>query len=346
MAAYVQDEFNIGKKIKINAGLRYSLFAQVGPFKHYTYDANNNKTDSTNYASGEVVKTYGGLEPRLNVRYELTEASSVKASVTKTYQYIHLVSNNGSTLPTDIWVPSTGTVQPQESWQYSTGYFHNFLNNKLETSVEVYYKDMKHQIEYKEGYTPNNITEPELNYVFGKGESYGAEFYINKTKGKFTGWIAYTLSWTWKTFKDLNHGETFPAKYDRRHDLSVVASFEMNSRWTLSAIFIYGSGNAITLPTNFYFINGQLTQQYSNINAYRLPAYHRLDLSAVYTPKPKTGRKWQGSWVFSVYNVYNHWNPYFLYVDTEGSVSQGINLSVKQVTIFPIIPSVTYNFKF
>lgn len=354
-AIYLQDDFDLSKKFKINAGLRYSAFAQIGPYERYIYDANQTKTDSSHYGSGQIVKAYGGLEPRLNIRYELDDKSSLKGSVTKTYQYIHLISNNGSTLPTDIWVPSTVLVQPQEAWQYATGYFRNFLDNKLETSVEVYYKDMKHQIEYKEGYTPNNIQDPELSYVFGRGEAYGAEFFINKTKGKLTGWIGYTLSWTWKYFPDLNNGNRFPAKYDRRHDLSVVASHELNPKWTLSAVFVYGSGNAITLPTSNYVISGstppnpstaQLIQQHSDINAYRLPAYHRMDVSAVYTPKHKKDKKWESNWVFSVYNVYDHWNPYFLYVDTQGSVAQGISVSVKQVTIFPIIPSITYNFKF
>ncbi|XZF15321.1 TonB-dependent receptor [Chitinophagaceae bacterium MMS25-I14] len=345
-AAYVQDEFDLAPGLKINAGLRYSWFGQVGPYTRYTFDAFGNKSDSTRYGTGQLVKAYGGLEPRFNIRYVLDQYSSLKASITKTYQYIHLVTNNGSTLPTDTWVPSTYITQPQVSWQYALGYFHNFLDNKVETSVEVYYKSMKHQIEFREGYVPNSIRDQELDFVFGSGEAYGAEFFINKTRGKFTGWIGYTLSWTWRTFPDLNDGERFPAKYDRRHDLSLVASYEHSKKWTFSAIFIFGSGNAITLPTNYYFIEQQLVQQYSKLNAYRLPPYHRLDLSAVYTPQHKKKRKWSSSWAFSIYNVYDRYNPYFLYVDTKGNVSQGIEAKVMQVSIFPILPSITYNFKF
>jgi hypothetical protein len=244
-------------------------------------------------------------------------------------------------------VPSTLLVQPQAAWQYSLGYFRNFLDNKIETSVEVYYKKMKHQIEYREGYTPTSVTtDPELDYVFGDGEAYGAEFFINKTKGKFTGWIGYTLSWTWRQFPQLNNGDRFPAKYDRRHDLSVVATYEHSKRWTFSAVFIFGSGNAITLPTNYYFIEQQLTPEYSKVNEYRLFPYHRLDLSAIYKPKPKKPRKWQSSWAFSIYNVYSRQNPYFLYVDSKGNTTEGIEVKVKQVSIFPILPSVTYNFNF
>lgn len=344
--AYIMDEFDPAKWLKINAGVRYSWFGQAGPYTQYQYDINQKKTDSTRYSSGDIVKTYGGFEPRLNMRFGLNERSSIKASVSKSYQYIHLVSNNGSTLPTDLWVPSTFYVQPQMSWQYSLGYFRNFLDNKLETSVEVYYKDMKNQIEYREGYIPSTLRDPELDFVFGKGEAYGAEFFVNKTKGKFTGWVGYTLSWTYRTFKDINKGERYPAKYDRRHDISIVGSYELNSRWTVSTVFVYGSGNAITLPTNYYFVDQTVVPQYSQTNAYRLFAYHRLDLSAIYKPQHKKPRKWQGSWAFSIYNVYSRQNPYFLYVDTKGDLNGGVQAKVMQVSIFPILPSITYNFKF
>ncbi len=346
--AYILDEFEPTKWLKINAGIRYSWFAQSGPYSVYETDLNGKRTDSTTYTKGETVKTYGGWEPRLNLRFELNSSSSIKASAAKAYQYIHLVSNNGSTLPTDLWVPSTLIVQPQQAWQYSIGYFKNFLDDALETSVEVYYKDMQNQVEYRQGYVPNTIQDPELDFVFGTGESYGVEFFINKTKGKFTGWIGYTLSWTYRTFPDLNKGNPYPAKYDRRHDLSIVASYEMNKKWTVSAIFVYGSGNAITLPTNYYFIDQTIVPEYSELNAYRLFPYHRLDLSAVLTPQKqiRKNKRWRSSWAFSVYNVYSRQNPYFLYVDTRGNVTQGIEASVKQVSIFPILPSITYNFKF
>jgi len=341
------DEFDPAKWLRVNAGIRYSWFAQIGPYTRYEYaGGGDQKTDSFSYSSGAIAKAYGGWEPRLNMRFALNDASSIKASVARTYQYVHLVSNNGSTLPTDVWVPSTYVVKPEIAWQYSTGYFRNFLDNKLETSVEVYYKDMRNQIEYQENYVPNTLKDPELSYVFGHGWSYGAEFFINKTQGRFTGWIGYTLSWTYRQFPDLNNGDIYPAKYDRRHDVSVVGSYELNKKWTLSGVFIYGSGNAITLPTGFYLINGQVQEVFSKINAYRLPSYHRLDLSAIYTPQHKKPRRWQGSWAFSIYNVYDRHNPYFLYADVPGSLQSGVNVKVYEVSIFPIIPSITYNFKF
>lgn len=346
VGAYILDDFELTKWWKINAGVRYSGFAQIGPYTLYTYDAAGKATDSTKYSDGEFVKTYGGLEPRLNMRFELNENSSIKTSVAKSYQYIHLISNNGSTLPTDVWVPSTYTVKPQMAWQYSTGYFHNFLDNKLETSVEVYYKEMKNQIQYKDGYTPNTLDDPERSYVFGNGMAYGAEFFINKTQGNFTGWIGYTLSWTNQKFPLLNNGETFPAKYDRRHDISIVSSYKFGQKWSVSAVFVYGSGNAITLPTAYYIVDNRLVESFSKLNAYRLPAYHRLDVSATYTPQHKKPHKWEGSWTFSVYNIYNRHNPYFLYVDNQGTVSTGVQVKIYEVYILPILPSITYNFKF
>lgn len=346
--AYIMDEFDPTSWLKINAGIRYSWFGQVGPYKLYETNLTGQRIDSTTYENGEIVTTYGGWEPRLNMRFELNDRSSIKASVTKTYQYIHLISNNGSTLPTDLWVPSTLVVQPQESWQYSLGYFRNFFDNALETSIEVYYKDLRQQVEYRSGYVPNTIQDPELDFVFGNGEAYGAEFFINKTKGKFTGWIGYTLSWTYRTFPDLNNGNPYPAKYDRRHDLSIVASYELSPKWTFSSVFVYGTGNAITLPTNYYFVSQNIVPEYSELNAYRLFPYHRLDLSAVLTPQrqKRKNKRWESSWAFSIYNVYSRQNPYFLYVDTGGDLEEGVEANVKQVSIFPILPSITYNFKF
>jgi hypothetical protein len=346
-AIYVQDDWEINGKWQMNAGLRYSIFQQVGPNKIYTTDIDGNRTDSLVYEKGKTVKTYGGLEPRLTLRYAINEGTSIKTSVTRNLQYIHLVSNSGTTLPTDLWVPSTYKVKPQISWQYAAGLYKNFNNNKYETSLEVYYKSMNNQIEYKEGYTPNSLDDTENSFVFGKGWSYGTELFINKVKGPLTGWIGYTLSWTWRKFPDLNFGEKYPAKFDRRHDLSVVAIYEYNKKWKFSATFIYGTGNATTLPQRFYFVGNVLSQEYSRINQYRVPAYHRLDLSAILTPKKNAIRKWKTEWVFSVYNAYSRQNPYFIYFDQRGSPYDGtLQVQAKQVSIFPIIPSVTWNFKF
>lgn len=343
-AFYAQDDWDIIKNVRLNYGLRYSKFQQVGKYIAYTTDIYGNKLDSIVYGSGTVVKSYGGFEPRVTLRYAINDYSSIKAAVTRNIQYIHLVSNAGTTLPTDLWVPSTYRVKPQIGWQYALGYFRNFNNNMFETSLELYYKTMQNQIEYREGYTPNTLKDPEEDFVFGKGWSYGTELFINKVRGRFTGWIGYTLSWTWRKFPDINEGKKYPSKYDRRHDLSVVSIYELSKKWKFSTVFVLGTGNAITLPERFYFIDGVLTQELSRINAYRMTPYHRLDLSATYTPQQKRKRKYSSNWVFSIYNVYSRQNPYFYYFDQEGSAVEGtLTVKAKQVSLFPVIPSVTWN---
>jgi hypothetical protein len=345
-AVYVQDDWDLSEKWKAAYGLRWSAFTQLGPYTKYIRDADQNKLDSTVYGNMEKIVTYSGFEPRLTLRYSINATTSLKASVARNLQFIHLVSNSGSTLPTDLWVPSTFRVKPQISWQYAAGIFKNFNNNHWETSVELYYKKMQNQIEYKEGYQPS-LKDPEEDFTFGKGWSYGSEWFINKTSGRLTGWLGYTLSWTWRQFPALNGGIKYPAKYDRRHDLSLVGMYELNDRWKFGAVFVYGTGNATSLPERFYIISGVLTQEFSAINQYRLPSYHRLDLSATYTPKPKPGRKLHGSWVFSTYNTYSRMNPYFIYYDQSGNAYDGsLKIEARQVSLFPILPSVTWNFKF
>jgi outer membrane receptor protein involved in Fe transport len=346
LAVYLMDDWEINDQLKINYGVRYSYFQQIGPYTRYNKDANGNTLDSIIYKRGKGIQDYGGLEPRFTMRYAINDETSLKAAVTRNMQFIHLVSNSGSTLPTDIWVPSTYRVKPQIGWQYAAGFFKNFKDNMWETSVEVYYKTMANQIEYREGYSPG-IGDPEESFVYGKGWSYGAEFYVNKARGKFTGWIGYTLSWTWRKFDELNLGEQYPGRFDRRHDLSVVTNYQQNKKWKYSAVFVYGTGNAFSLPERFFLVDGVLTQQFSRINQYRLPAYHRLDLAAIYTPQPKKARKIKKEWVFSVYNAYSRQNPYFIYFDQTGNPLQGtLEVEARQVSLFPIIPSVTLNFKF
>ncbi len=345
-AVYVQDDWDLSDKLKINVGLRFASFTQIGPYTNYTLDQDQNKIDSTRYNRFQKVKSHAGLEPRFTFRYTVNSTTSVKGSVSRNLQFIHLVSNSGTTLPTDLWVPSTVNVAPQMSWQYAAGLFKNFKGNQYETSLEVYYKPMKNQIEFGEGYTPG-AGDPEANFVFGKGWSYGTELFLNKRTGRFTGWIGYTLSWTWRQFNALNGGIKFPAKYDRRHDLSVVGTYEINSRWKAGGVFVYGTGNATSLPVSFYFVEGVPTQEFSNVNQYRLAPYHRMDLSATYTPVHKKKKKVQSSWVFGVYNVYSRLNPYFIYFDQQGSPADGsLTVDARQVSLFPILPSVTWNFKF
>lgn len=345
-AIYFLDKISITEKFEINAGIRLTMFSQVGPYKKFTYDFTGVISDSLVFKAGQMVKTYHGIEPRILARFSLTKTSSIKAAFNINNQYIHLVSNNGTTLPTDIWVPSTLIVKPQIGYQYSLGYFRNFKKNMFETSVEIYYKTMSNQIEYKEGYTPSPNENLEENFVFGKGESYGIEFFINKKTGKFTGWIGYTLGFTDRTFPDLNEGKAYPYRYDRRHNISVVMIYQLSERWSLSGTFVYNTGIAFTLPQGKYIINGTLMTEYTLLNGFRLPSYNRADIGLNY--EGKQNKKFQSGWSFAIYNLYNRHNPYFIYNQYNGTflVDPTITVQAKMVSLFPILPSVTWNFKF
>lgn len=349
-ALYLNDEFDLSPRLRINAGLRYSFFFHVGPFDRYIKDPFTNlTTDTISYSNGEIVKTYQHVEPRLAARFLINEFSSVKAGFTQNYQYIHLASVSAISLPTDIWVPSSDLVQPQFGTQYTIGYFRNFLRNMFEASVEVYFKDMKNQIEYKEGaLVEDNISNnTDNNFTFGTGKSYGIELFLNKQTGKFTGWIGYTLARTERQFPEINLGNTFPAKYDRRHDVSVVAMYEINPQINVSLVWVYATGNTATLPVSRYIIAGNIVNEYGPRNSFRMPAYHRMDISVNWTPVQKKKRKWESSWNFSVYNLYNRKNPYYIYFETKGNILEGyMEIKAQQVSLFPVLPSVAYNFKF
>jgi hypothetical protein len=244
-------------------------------------------------------------------------------------------------------VPSSSIVEPQFGTQYAIGYFQNLKNNMYEASVEVYYKDLQNQIEYKEDALPENTLNDNVdnNFTFGNGWSYGAEFFIKKTIGKFNGWIGYTWAKTERKFSDLNNGEVFYAKYDRRHDLTTVMVYDLNKKWTFGVTWVYATGNTMTLPVSRYFINGRFVSEYSTRNGYRMDPYHRLDISATLHNKKK--KKFESSWVFSIYNVYSRKNPFFIYFDDVSDYENNIfSIQAKQVSLFPILPSVTFNFKF
>jgi hypothetical protein len=344
-AAYALDEYKISDVLKINYGLRFSAYHQIGPY-NYLYE-NQGVTDTTKYAKGDHVATYTGIEPRLSMRYLINESTSFKAGYSYNKQYIHLVNNSSSSLPTDLWMPSTRMVKPQESVQYSVGLFKNFLKDAVESSVELYYKEMKNQIEYADGYYPQLEQNIESFFVFGEGTSYGLELFLKKRKGNLNGWIGYTWSKTFRQFDEINSGDIFPTKFDRRHDLSVVMLYDLSKRIRFGATFVFGTGNATTLPISRYFIEQTVINEYGPRNSFRMDDYHRLDLSCTIYSKEKENKKFDSHWVISVYNVYNRMNPYFLYFDNEGDILDGsLEIKAKQVSLFPIIPSVSWNFNF
>ena len=343
-ALYISDEFEVSELLKINIGLRYSSFQHSGKINPIEFLKNEIIFDTSNH--------YRHIEPRVSLRYRLDPEKSIKTSFSQNYQYVHLASTAAVSLPTDLWVPSSKIIKPKFSTQYAIGYFQNIKENMYETSIELYYKEMENLIEYREGILPedNTNTNSDDAFAFGDGVSYGSEFLIRKNKGNTTGWIGYTLSKTDRTFNEINDGITFPAKYDRRHDLSITMTHKLSKSWDISSVFIYSTGNSITLPSERYVIDGNIYTEYTSRNGFRMIPYHRLDIGATYTPKKK--KKFTSSWNFSIYNVYNRKNPYFIYLDLEsngddGSIQQG-NVTPKayQVSIFPILPSITWNFNF
>jgi outer membrane receptor for ferrienterochelin and colicin len=345
-AAFAQTNYTFSDAFSVTTGLRYTLFQHVGPYTQYTRDAFGKLTDSIVYQSNQLVKTYHTLDANASVVYILNESASLKSSAAITHQFIHLASVGTVSLPTDVWLPSTQFIKPQQVLQFTSGYFRNFANHVFETSVELYYKKLNRQIDFLNGVIDNmDNTRIENNIVEGTGQAFGLEFFVKKQKGTTTGWISYTLSRTLRQFEGINNGNYFPAKYDRVHDVSLTLNHQLNERWNLSAAFIYATGNAMTLPAGRYLIQGNIANHYTAVNAFRMPAYHRLDVSANY--QLKKSARWE-SWInFSVYNVYNRANPYYIYFRVKGDVDN-YYLSVKprKISLFPILPSITLNFKF
>ncbi len=343
-SAYIKADQKWGRTFAFHYGLRYSWFHLVGPGEVYAFDENNLTTPTgiLNYSDGEIIKTYHGIEPRLSVRYAPDDQSALKASVGRSRQYVHQASNTNSALPFDLWVPSSNIVQPQIADQVALGYFRNFDENAWESNVEIYYKDLQNQIDFRDG--ADIILDPyiEQEMVFGTGKAYGAEFSLKKKKGKTTGWLAYTLSWSNRRYDALNNGEVFRARSDRRHDYSMTLMHRLNQKWSATLNWVYASGLATTFPAARIVLDGQVIEVYNERNAQRMPANHRLDVGMTWHGDPT--KKWRSEWNFSIYNVYNRKNPYA--VDFRPSADDPGTTEVVLMYLFPILPSLTYNFNF
>ncbi|MDQ2719220.1 MAG: TonB-dependent receptor [Bacteroidota bacterium] len=341
-AAYVSDEWNLSDKIKFNTGLRLSSFNTLGPGKFYTYDNNGKAIDTSTYSSGKIVKSYLNLQPRFAANYQLNKLSSVKLSYSRNVQNLHLLSNSTGSNPTDLWIPSSNNVKPEIADQVSFGYYRNLKSNQYELSAEVYYKFLQNQIDYKNGavLVANEAVESQL--VYGKGRAYGLELFAKKKYGKLTGWISYTLSRTERKIDQVNNNSWYPATQDQTHNIAIVAILKAGKKWTLSSDFVFNTGNAVTWPSGKYSVNGTTVYYYSERNSYRMPPYHRLDMSA--TLQGKKTSKFDGSWTFSVYNVYGRENPYFVQFQSDPNNIQ--RTQAIQYSLFRWVPSITYNFKF
>lgn len=346
-AIFINDEFEISSALAVSAGLRFSGYQQLGPYTFYTTDESLSLIDTLTYSKNKIIKNYWNLDPRLSINFRLNESSSIKASFDRMHQYLHMAPISSVSLPTDVWVPSSERIKPQKGDQLSMGFFKNFRKDHFETSLTAYYKLMKNQMEYRDGVVVGYSKgfNYDDSFIFGKGVSYGFETFIKKNNGKVTGWISYTLSSTTRKFAEINQGRSFAAKYDRLHNLSVVTNYSSGPRWSFSGVFSYATGNALTLPVGRYTIGGNIINEYEGRNTFRMPAYHRMDISATYSLQKKS--KYESFWIFSVYNVYNRKNPYYIYIETKGNVNAySLDVSLEKVSLFPIIPSVAYQIKF
>ena len=361
---YVSAEHKVTDKLTAQYGLRFSRFSRLGGQNITTYLNNqpvvyNNDIGiyeegeaigETFYKKNESIETFNNFEPRFGLSYQLNESSSLKASYTRTTQYLHLLSNTASVTPLDVWTPSGKYIKPQKSNQYALGYYKNIDDSKYSVEVETYYKTTDNRIDYVDGSNligNNNIETEILN---GEARAYGLEVLLRKNEGKFTGWLAYTLSKSEQRTlggkaggPGINYGNWYNTAYDRTHDISLTGIYKLNNKWNFSSNLVYQTGRPVTYPNSQYTYEGLSIASYNGRNESRLPAYHRLDVSATYSPSNDSTKRWKGEWVFGIYNVYNRRNAASISFNQNEDTGEN---EASRTAIFGIIPSVTYNFKF
>ena len=352
-ALYVGNEQKFSDRISLQYGIRYSYFRSLGPGTEYQYaeiatgQRKRPVFPGEQYEKGDVIKSYGNWEPRASLNIGLTSNASIKASYNRTAQYLHLLSNTAASSPLDVWTLSSVNIRPEKADQVALGWFQNFKDNTYEASVEVYYKKLYNQIDYVPGsdLLLNRFVAGDL--LFGKGRAYGAEFYVKKNKGKLTGWVSYTLSRTERLVETVSNSNWFPARFDKPHNFTSVAIYDLNKKLSLSANFTITSGTPATFPTNRYEWGGwPIGNNYNGArNNSRIPAYHRLDLAATLKAKRKLFKTGEGEWVFSIYNVYNRRNPFSVYTRSNEDTPLKTE-AIQYAVIGSFIPAVTYNFKF
>ncbi len=361
---YINAEHKLTDKLTVQYGVRYSTFNRLGGQSIANY-ANNQpvvyntrlgiyqrgtEISETDFKKSETIKSFGNLEPRASLAYQLNESSSIKMGYSRAAQYIHLLSNTASITPLDVWTPSGEYIKPQLSDQYALGYFRNFKDKMYSLEVEGYYKTTDNRIDYIDGsdLIGNNTIEAEI--LNGESRAYGLELLFRKNEGKFTGWLAYTLSKSEQRTlggnaggPGINNGDWYNTAYDRTHDISLTGAYQLNKKWSFGANLVFQTGRPVTYPNGQFEYEGLSIATYSDRNSDRLPAYHRLDISATYRPNRKPNKRWKGEWVFGIYNTYNRKNAAAI---SFGQNSQSGANEATRTAIFGIVPSVTYNFKF
>ncbi len=341
-ALYFSNVRKLSNKFLLDYGLRLSMFNQFGQGWQNSYSLENTKTDSTWFGSGELMQTYFEYEPRFSFNYQVNDNNSMKVSYNRMVQYMHLLSNSTSGQPTDAWYPSTNNIKPLIVSQVAFGYTRQIKKGAWEFSLESYYKDLDNVTDYEDGTDILLNQDIEAQILSGDGRGYGVEVNLKKNTGRFTGWISYTLSRTENKIDGLNSYDWYPSRYDKTHDVAVVGKYRLSGRLSLSANWIFYTGNAVTFPSAQYTFDGQTWPYYSERNGYRMPDYHRLDLN-LHVDGNKN-KRFQSSWDISLYNAYNRFNAYKITFSESDSVS-GTNEATK-LSLFGAVPSVTWNFKF
>lgn len=335
---------NIGNRLKLKLGLRVSAFQSMGESVVYNYDEKYNPTDSTIYDNLEIYNTFWGVEPRVGFTFLIDKSTSLKGSYNRNFQYMQIASNATSGSPFEIWFPASPNVKPQKVDQFALGIFKNFLDNSIEFSLEGYYKKYNQTIDFKDHASLflNQYLEGEVRS--GEGQAYGLELLTRFNKDKWNGWISYTLSRAERTIPEINNGKSYLAPYDKTHDIAVVFNYRISERFTVSSNWVYATGNPVTFPTGRFVYGGKILPVYSDRNSYRMPDYHRLDIGLTYRPQPKRKRWWSSEWNLSVYNVYNRHNAWTInFFVEENNPNQ---LYAEMTYLFPVLPAISYNFKF
>lgn len=342
-AFYLNNEWKASENIKVEYGMRVSAFSVMGGDNNfYTLNETGTIMDTLNYGKGKIVKTYFNLEPRISAAFQLNASASFKAAYARNTQSLHQLSSSATSTPTDKWVATNNIIKPEIANQFSLGFFKNLSDNDYEFSAESYYKLLENQVDYRDGANirSNDAIEPQL--LFGKGRAYGLEILLRKKTGRLTGWIGYTLSRTEKQIDGINENDWYAARQDRTHDVSIVGMYDLNKKWALSATFVYYTGNAVSFPQGKYYMDNQVVFLYTKRNDYRMPAYHRLDLSA--TCKLKERKHFSSELVLGLYNAYGRENAYA--ITFQENPDNRTQTQAVQTSLFRFVPSITYNFKF
>lgn len=360
LGAFIDDDIDLSKSAALNVGLRYAHFMNLGPATVLKYDPNQSISsttaiDSTTYGSGKIIKAYKGLEPRISLKLNGANNGSFRLSYQRIHQFMNQVSNTSVMSPADFWKSSDTYVKPLISDQFAAGIFRNPGKGLYETSVEVYYKNLKNLLEYKDGAVLVMNKHVETDVLNAKGYSYGLELFMKKNTGRLNGWVSYTYSRTMRQTDNkfdediINAKKYYPSVYDKPHDLSTVLNYQISRRWRFSGNFVLSSGRPVTLPEQKYMYDGKQVVYYSDRNKYRMPPYHRMDVSITFDENLRKKRMWKGSWTFSIYNLYGRKNAYSIFYRKEASIQQvnkTTNAIYKLSVIGVPVPSITYNFKF